>query len=135
MADEAKPVPLGTAEGASVTPFIEEDFAVSKNKSMPLSDTSDMNTFGGNFQAAPMVVPERITVNGDFDSKVEGHEDKLTRDLQGNAVSFETYMGGMVTPPRTLTVDDTAFNFGGQTREKNNEEMYAANENNRLEIC
>ncbi|EDO36292.1 predicted protein [Nematostella vectensis] len=57
----------------------------------------------------PMNVPDRIVINGELGA-FSGKRDEFPRELKDDFVpnpTINTFMGGMITPPRTLTVDDT----------------------------
>ena len=60
------------------------------------------------FQGKEMNVPDKIVLNGGVDSETQGN---LNIGLPNVSVNSDNYMGGMLTPPRTLTVDDTTSRF------------------------
>lgn len=117
MADQIS----GTSDGETSINFAQYqgDVNVLKDMSVPqtikVNDNGDMSSFGGNkggFEGTSMTVPERIVLDGESGS--DGRSD-FTRDLRGDEVNLNTYMGGMATPPRTLTVDDTTSRYPGGT--------------------
>ncbi|XP_028411903.1 uncharacterized protein LOC114534631 [Dendronephthya gigantea] len=116
MADEK-----GKAEGlpsqnyAAVKPPFTADYEVLKGMKVPESITvnSDRNMqhFGEDkpsFQGNQMSVPDKIVWNG-VDQNATQVNSNI--NLQSGGVNLDNYMGGMVTPPRTLTVDDATSRY------------------------
>jgi hypothetical protein len=111
MADEK-----GSREGMSSqytainAPF-KADHDVIKDMQVPETITvQSMQNFGENkpaFQGSQMIVPDKIVLNGESETQVYNP----SMGLQNAGVNLNNYMGGMVTPPRTLTVDDTTSRY------------------------
>ncbi len=112
MADE-----IGNREGLSiqntaVTAPFKADFDVVNDMKVP--DTiivQNMPSFGENkpaYQGNQMTVPEKIVLNGSVESETQVNPNI---GLENVGVNLDNYMGGMVTPPRTLTVDDTSSRY------------------------
>lgn len=78
--------------------------------SIEVSEAFDRNKMSSN----PMAVPERIVINGGFAMR----KDDFPRELQGDRLP-STGLGSMTTPPRTLTVDNTATAHYPQSRATN----------------
>lgn len=126
MADE-----IGKVEGlpsqnfAPVTPPLTADYEVLKGMKVPESITvtpdGNMQHFGANkpaFQGTQMSVPDKIFVNG-VDQNATQVNPNI--DLQSVGVNSDDYMGGMVTPPRTLTVDDATSRYMDRRIDDKNE--------------
>lgn len=62
----------------------------------------------------PMTVPDRIVINGDRGGYLASKND-IPRELKEDFVP-NSFMGGMSTPPRTLTVDDTTSAYYPHTK-------------------
>ena len=85
------------------SPF-KDDLNVLKDMTVPESIKVSGDRDKSRFQDTAMSVPERIVLDGESNNE---RNSGLRRDFQNNGGNLGSYMGGMVTPPRTLTVDDT----------------------------
>lgn len=94
---------LSSQSTPTSSPFTA-DYDVVKSTTVPGIITVNKPAFQGN----EMNVPDKIVLNGGVDSETQGN---LNIGLQNVSANLDNYMGGMVTPPRTLTVDDTTSRY------------------------
>ena len=117
MAAEKGNVEEFSSQNTAATPPFTGDYVSTKGMTVPETITvKNMPSFGENKPAFPesqMTVPEKIVLTGDVESDRRVNLNGGFQDVGVN------YMGGMVTPPRTLTVDDTASRYGERNADKN----------------
>jgi hypothetical protein len=112
MADEkGNVVGLSDQNTAIASPF-KADFDVVNDMKVPETITvQNMQGLSENrptYQGNQMTVPDKIVLNGGVESETQTNPNF---GLQNAGVNLDNYMGGMVTPPRTLTVDDTSSRY------------------------
>ena len=81
-------------------------------ESIQVNLDNNMESLGQNkatFRGNAMKVPDRIVLNAGSGESATGRDTNV--GLENVGVNLDNYMGGMVTPPRTLTVDDTASRY------------------------
>ena len=112
MADEKGNVEALSDQNTEIAPPFKDDFDVVNDMKVPETITvQNMQGFGENkpvYQGNQMSVPGRIVLNGGAESEMHTNSNF---GFQNAGVNMDNYMGGMVTPPRTLTVDDTSSRY------------------------
>ena len=91
-------------ENTAISSSFTADYDVARSTRIPGITSVSKPAFQGN----EMNVPDKIVLNGNVDSETQGN---LNIGLQNVSANLDSYMGGMVTPPRTLTVDDTTSRY------------------------
>ena len=133
MADEKGNLEGLPNQNTAIAPPFKDDFDVVNDMKVPESITVQ-NMQGSSktkpaYQGNQMSVPGRIVLNGGAES--EKHTNP-NFGFQNAGVNMDNYMGGMVTPPRTLTVDDTSSRY---MERKVDDRESRRKELNRYELC
>ena len=112
MAAEKGNVEALSDQNTEIAPPFKDDFDDVNDMKVPETITvQNMQGFGENkpvYQGNQMSVPGRIVLNGGAESEMHTNSNF---GFQNAGVNMDNYMGGMVTPPRTLTVDDTSSRY------------------------